>query len=133
VYVCVLCICVCVYGFSLRRSLSIDQATTIIAIGGGDRCSPNDSDLNLVYNCSLLLLCYCFCQFSPLAVEISGCSVLNCKAVWWSRRLRIITIFRVYLIWTCVMSVVCPTLLNLVGSRVIRGPSWKWNKQVILN
>ncbi|XP_060848380.1 uncharacterized protein LOC132927810 isoform X2 [Rhopalosiphum padi] len=27
------------------------------------------------------------------------------------------------------MSVVCPTLLNLVGSRVIRGPSWKWNKQ----
>uniref|UniRef100_A0A2H8U1G9 RING-type E3 ubiquitin transferase n=1 Tax=Melanaphis sacchari TaxID=742174 RepID=A0A2H8U1G9_9HEMI len=27
------------------------------------------------------------------------------------------------------MSVVCPLLLNLVGSRVIRGPSWKWNKQ----
>ncbi|CAH1731639.1 E3 ubiquitin-protein ligase mind-bomb-like isoform X1 [Aphis gossypii] len=27
------------------------------------------------------------------------------------------------------MSVVCPTLLNQVGSRVIRGPSWKWNKQ----
>lgn len=27
------------------------------------------------------------------------------------------------------MSVVCPTLLNLVGSRVIRGPSWKWSKQ----
>lgn len=29
-----------------------------------------------------------------------------------------------------IMSEVCPTLLSFVGARVIRGPSWKWNKQV---
>jgi len=90
------CVCVCVFVcFLVRRHLSIDRSTTIIAIDGGDRCSLNDGNFNLVYNCSVLLLCYCFCRFSPLAVEKLVHSALNCKTVWWPRWLRIITIFQV--------------------------------------